>query len=160
MKRGLYLLVLVSISCGGKSGLGGGPGLPACSRPATAIGCVATWTGVVSGSTNCSTFAETFSGEWGFSADGMQPNTLFVQASMPSAPVAGQSFALHQLSDGLIQLDVGSAWWGATPLIGGDLLLHVDEVVPGSQLIHGSVAGSLVRGSGGSDSGVQICVTF
>jgi len=60
----------------------------------------------------------------------------------------------------LIQLNVGTDWWGATPTIGGEMLLQVDQVVPGSAYIHGSLAGSLVKGSGGSDQGVQICITF
>jgi hypothetical protein len=59
-----------------------------------------------------------------------------------------------------IQLGVGTDWWGATPNIGGQMLLHVDQVVAGSSYIHGSLAGSLVKGSGGSDQGVQICMTF
>ena len=96
---------------------------------------------------------------WSFILDGPSANQLSVGASLAAPPAAGQSFTMDQLS-GLIQLNVGTDWWGATPNIGGQMLLQVDQVVPGSAYIQGSLAGSLVKGSGGSDQGVQICITF
>lgn len=98
-------------------------------------------------------------GSWNFTLDGSTVNQLSVGASLPFSPAAGQSFTMEQLN-GLIQLNAAGSWWGATPNIGGQMLLHIDQTSPGSAYVHGSLAGSLVKGSGGSDQGVQICIVF
>jgi len=154
----IFALVIGGVGCGKNNG---GPGLPSCSRPPTAAGCTATWTGTVAGSNSCTQLSWGTATGWSFTLDGPNANQLTVGALLPAAPAAGQSFTMDQLGGfPLIQLNVGTDWWGATPTIGGEMLLQVDQVVPGSAYIHGSLAGSLVKGSGGSDQGVQICITF
>jgi hypothetical protein len=158
----LTVLLVVAVT-GCAKGKNPGPGLPACSRtPATAT-CTATWTGANSGSMSCSQLSWQGSGGWSFTLDGTNVNQVTAGASLSSAPAAGQSFTMEQFDGGglpLIQLDAAGSWWGATPNIGGQMLLHVDETVPGSAFVHGSLAGSLVKGSGGTDQGVQICIVF
>ena len=161
-------LLLALASCVGATACGGGhdnngPGLPACTRAAGVTDCTASWSGAVSGSTACNQITWSASGGWAFSLDGTTPNELIVQLSLPATPAAGQTFTMGQLKSPVVQLSdvhqsTGKTWWGATPNIGGDILFHVDDAGPSSA--NGSLAGSLVKGSGGSDEGVQICITF
>lgn len=150
--------LLVLVTCLGAAACGGqhrGPGLPACTRPADATGCTATWSGATSGSTACTQTTWSGTGFWAFTLDGAQ---LTVQLSLPSAPTAGQSYSMAQIQNPLIQLTPGGGLWLAINTEGGDLLFRADQVVPGSLYAHGSLAGSLVKDGGGD--GVQICITF
>jgi hypothetical protein len=157
---GPLLAAAIGVSaCGGKDA-DAGPGSPSCSRPAVSTGCTATWKGAVSGSTDCAQLAWVSAGSWHLEVSSVEFDQLQARLSLPSVPAAGDSFHLGDVNGGLVQLNVGNAWWGATRTLGGDLLFHVDAIVPGSFYAEGSLAGSLVSGSGNDDVGVQLCITF
>jgi hypothetical protein len=91
--------------------------------------------------------------------DGANVNELTASVATSAMPVLGQTYARDQLKESLIQLTEGNTWWGEVPASLGDVSLHVDYVTTGPN-VSGTLSGSLARGSGGSDSGIQICIFF
>jgi hypothetical protein len=124
------LLVIAVTGCAKGKNLG--PGLPVCTRPPGTTTCTATWTGANTGSTSCTQTSWGNTTSWNLMLDGSTPNQLSAGATLSSTPAAGQSFTMEQLQGyPMIQLDASSDWWGATPNIGGQMLLHVDQTAPG-----------------------------
>lgn len=91
-------------------------------------------------------------------SDSAVSNELDVGLTTPTTPQTGQNYSMAQLTNPLIQLKEGNVWWGALNAF-GDMSMHVDAVIDANS-IGGTLSGSLVRGSGGSDGGVQICIVF
>lgn len=81
---------------------------------------------------------------------------------LASTPGAGRTFTLDQTANGgiLLTRDQSTSWGVNKAPILGDLLLRVDEVIPGARDIHGSLAGSLVPQGNSPGPGVALCATF
>ncbi len=163
------LAAFLAAACGGKDGPPRGPGLPACSRDVAVPGCTVTWSGSDSGTSSCSDFVTASTSSWNFWLNGGSTSSLSVAVELTSTPSVGQSFTLDQTAGASILLtrDQNISWImnkssppAATPGIMGDLLLRVDEVVPGSGDIHGSLAASLVPNGSAPGPGVALCATF
>jgi hypothetical protein len=161
---------LLLAGCGKVESLGG-PGLPACKRDPAVSGCKVTWSGSDNGSSSCNYSVTTSASvPWTLWLDGGggSSSLLSVGIDLASAPSAGQSFSLSQTLGASILLtrDTNTSWTvnkyrppGPSNMI-GDLLLRVDEVVPGSANIHGSLAGSLAPNGSAPGPGVALCATF
>ncbi len=158
------LWALLVVSCG-KVEPPRGPGLPACKRDPASTGCTVIWSGSDSGSSSCSVFvtASSASGPWQWWLNGGSTPSLSAGVGLASTPSAGQTVTLDQTANGGITLtrDQSTSWVvnRDRPIL-GDLLLRVDEVIPGSRDIHGSLAGSLVPQGNAPGPGVALCATF
>jgi hypothetical protein len=166
------LAALLLAGCGKGETLGG-PGLPACKRDPAVTGCQVTWSGNDTGLSSCNDFvtASPSAGvPWTFWLNGGGGSTslLSVGIDLAAAPSAGQSFSLAQTLGASILLtrDTSTSWTvnkyrppGPSNMM-GDLLLRVDEVVPGSGNIHGSLAGSLAPNGSAPGPGIALCATF
>ncbi len=157
------LAALLVVSCG-KVEPPRGPGLPPCKRDPASTGCTVTWSGSDSGSSSCGVFvtASSASGPWQWWLNGSSGPLLSAGVGLASTPSAGQTFTLDQIANGgiLLTRDQSASWTANSRPILGDLLLRVDEVIPGSRDIHGSLAGSLVPQGTAPGPGVALCATF
>ena len=152
-------LCIVLVACG--KARDNGPGLFACQHSDTSSGCLATWTGAVSGSVTCTAvmWLVTDSTAWTLELyDTAVSNELNAGLTTPTVPKGGQSYSMGQLTNPEIQLKEGNVWWGGLSEF-GEVSMHVDSASNGYS-VTGTLSGSLVRGSGGNDGGVQICITF